>query len=61
MRKITRVDATLDFEFKGHFEGHKVNWGQNVGFYFRDDLNSIWVDLYKSVKNLRLYQVLAEI
>ena len=41
MRKITRVDATLDFEFKGHFEGHKVNWGQNVGFYFRDDLNSV--------------------
>ena len=41
MRKMTRVDATLDFEFKGHFEGHKVNWGQNVGFYFRDDLNSI--------------------
>ena len=30
MRKMTRVDATSDFEFKGHFEGHKVNWGQNV-------------------------------
>ena len=41
MRKMTRVDATLDFEFKGHFEGHKVNWGQNVGFYLCDDLNSI--------------------
>ena len=61
MRKMTRVDATLDFEFKGHFEGHKVNWGQYVGFYFRDDLNSIGLDLYKSVKMLRLYQVLAEI
>ena len=46
---MTSVDATLDFEFKGNFEGHKVNWGQNVGFDLRDDLN------------LRLYQVLAEI
>ena len=26
---MTRVDATLDFEFKGNFEGHNVNWGQN--------------------------------
>ena len=42
MRKITWVDAPTDFEFKGHFEGHKVNWGQNVGFYFRDDLISIY-------------------
>ena len=32
MRNMTRVDATLDFEFKGYFEGHKVNCGQNVGF-----------------------------
>ena len=61
MRKMTRVDATPDFEFKGHFEGHKVNWGQNVGFYFRDDLNAILVDLYKSVRILQLRQVLAEI
>ena len=37
---MTMVDATLDFEIKGHFAGHKVNWGQNVGFYFLDDLNS---------------------
>ena len=35
--------------------------GQNVGFYFRDDLNSICVGLYKSVRILRLRQVLAEI
>ena len=49
------------FEQEGHFEGHKVNWGQNVGVYFRDDLNSMRVDLYKSVTLLRLYQVLAEI
>ena len=48
MRKMTRVDETLDFEFKGHFEVHKVNWGQNVGFYLLDDL------IYKSVKSLRL-------
>ena len=41
MRKMPTVDATPDFEFKGHFEGHKINWGQNVGFYFRDVLNSI--------------------
>ena len=38
---MTRVDATLDFEFIGHFEGHKVNWGQNVGFYFCGELNSM--------------------
>ena len=49
------------FEHEGHFEGHKFNWGQNVGFYFRDDLNSMLVHLFKSVKILRLYQVLAEI
>ena len=49
------------FEHEGHFEGHKVNLDQNVGFYFRDDLNSMRVHLYKSVKMLRLYQVLAEI
>ena len=41
MRKMTTVDATPDFEFKGHFEGHKVNGGKNVGFYFRDDSNSM--------------------
>ena len=41
MRKMTRVDATPDFEFKGHFEGHKVTWGQNIGFNYFDVLNSI--------------------
>ena len=31
---MTRVDATLDdFEFKGHFAGHKVNWGHNLIFF----------------------------
>ena len=40
MTKMTRVDATLDFEFNGYFEGHKVNWDKHFGFYFRDDLNS---------------------
>ena len=29
------------FKHEGHFEGHKVNRGQNVGFYFRDDLKSV--------------------
>ena len=28
----------LDFDFKGHFEGHEVNWGQNVSFYLLDEL-----------------------
>ena len=27
MSEITRVDATLHFEYKGNFEGDKVNWG----------------------------------
>jgi len=34
MGKMTRVDAMLDFLFKGHFEGHKANWGQTVAFIF---------------------------
>ena len=31
---MTRIDASLDFKFIGHFEDHKVNWGHNFGFMF---------------------------
>ena len=41
LKQMTRVDATLDFEFIGHLEGHKVNCGQYVGFNCCGDLNSM--------------------
>jgi len=40
IREFIRVDATLNFEFKGHFEGHELNCGHNFGFNFRDELTS---------------------
>ena len=40
-KEMIRVDATLGFKFKCNFEGHKVNWGHNVSFYFLNDLDSM--------------------
>ena len=38
MRKITRVGATLNFEFKDHFEGLELNRDHNFSFSFLDEL-----------------------
>ena len=40
-----RVDATLDFEFKVHFEGHKGQMGSKLGFRV---INQLLVELLKS-------------
>ena len=48
---MARVNATL-FLFKHHFESHEDIRGHNVGFYFLDELKSVWVGLYTIVKLL---------
>ena len=53
MRKTVWVDATLDFEFEGHFRAEKVKYGQKLISCDLAVFSATYINLY-SVPNLVL-------